>query len=112
MEAVMTSALGMTFATLGLLMAAPATAQSGYYVAVPVAPPSTPSLVTHLTTWTLDGRAYVAPRAADRHQLLCRQLAGRVGQLGSFTVRGEAYDARALAACNAHAGPVATTAAR
>ncbi|WP_380785005.1 hypothetical protein [Sphingomonas sp. R86521] len=100
----------MTLATFGLALATAATAQSGYYVAVPVAQPTAPSYVTHLTTWRLDGTSYVAARSADRHQLLCRQLAAQVGQLGSFTVRGEAYDASALAQCNAHAAAPATTA--
>lgn len=103
--------LRTTFATLGaglaLATATAAAAQTGYYVAVPVTPPTTPSFVTHLTTWRLDGAAYVAPRSADRHQLLCRQLAGQVGQLGSFSVRGAAYDADALAQCNANAKPAA-----
>ncbi|MEG3163898.1 hypothetical protein U1701_04760 [Sphingomonas sp. PB2P19] len=108
----MTRIFRVTFATIGMAIAASAAAQTGYYVAVPVTPPSAPTLVTHLTTWKLDGAAYVAPRAADRHQLLCRQLADQVGQLGSFTVRGQAYDADALAQCNAHARPVATAAAR
>ena len=94
-----------TIATLGLALATAATAQTGYYVAVPVAQPTAPSLVTHLTTWHAEGAAYVAPRSADRHQLLCRQVAGQVGQLGSFSVRGEAYDADALAQCNARAKP-------
>ena len=99
-----------TIATLSLALATAASAQTGYYVAVPVAQPTAPSLVTHLTTWHAEGTAYVAPRSADRHQLLCRQVAGQIGQLGSFSVRGEAYDADALAQCNARAKPA--TAAR
>ncbi len=101
-----------TIATLGLALATAASAQTGYtgyYVAVPVAQPTAPSLVTHLTTWHAEGTAYVAPRSADRHQLLCRQVAGQVGQLGSFSVRGEAYDADALAQCNARAKPATAT---
>ncbi|TXC72064.1 hypothetical protein FSB78_14740 [Sphingomonas ginsenosidivorax] len=101
----MTRILRGTLATFGLAFATAATAQTGYYVAVPVAQPTAPSLVTHLTTWRMSGTAYVAERSADRHQLLCRQLAGQVGPLGSFTVRGAAYDADALAQCNAHAKP-------
>ncbi len=98
-----------TIATLGLALATAATAQTGYYVAVPVAQPIAPSLVTHLTTWHAEGTAYVAARSADRHQLLCRQVAGQIGQLGSFSVRGEAYDADALAQCNARAKPATAT---
>ena len=95
----------VTFATFAVALAAPASAQTGYYVAVPVAAPTAASLVTHLTTWRLSGASYVADRSAYRHQQLCRQLAGQVGPLGSFTVRGQAYDADALAQCNAHAKP-------
>jgi hypothetical protein len=104
--------LRATFATFGLTLAAAASAQSGYYVAVPAAAPTTPSLVTHVTNWKLQGTAYVAEKAMDRHQVLCRLVAQQTGALASFTVRGTAYDADALAQCNAHARPAVTTASR
>ena len=108
----MTRVLRATFATFGLMLATAAAAQTGYYVAVPTTPPAAPSLVTHVTNWKLQGAAYVANKAMDRHQVLCRQLAAQTGPLASFTVRGTAYDADALAQCNAHAKPLATTASR
>ena len=101
-----------TIAALGLALATAASAQTGYYVAVPAAPPTAPSLVTHVTNWKLQGAAYVADKAMDRHQVLCRQLAQQTGPLASFTVRGTAYDADALAQCNAHAKPAVATASR
>ncbi len=101
-----------TFATFALALATAAAAQTGYYVAVPATPPTAPSLVTHVTRWTLQGASYVANKAADRHQVLCRQLAEQTGPLASFTVRGSAYDADALAQCNARAKPAVASASR
>jgi hypothetical protein len=109
---VMIRVLRATFAAFGFVLATAASAQSDYYVAVPAAAPTAPSLVTHVTSWKLQGTAYVAAKAMDRHQVLCRQLAAQTGPLTSFTVRGEAYDADALAQCNARAKPLATTASR
>lgn len=34
---------------------------------------------------------------------VCRQLAGKAGEITAFTYRGEVFDAEALAACNAAA---------
>ena len=109
---VMIRVLRATLATFGLTLATAAAAQTGYYVAVPATPPTAPSLVTHVTSWKLQGAAYVAAKAPDRHQVLCRQLAEQTGPLASFTVRGSAYDADALAQCNARAKPAVTAASR
>lgn len=76
-------------------------APTGYYIAVPAAPATQPNLMTHTTPWRLQDGAYVAAQAPERHQLLCQLVAQRVGTLASFTVRGKAYDADALAKCNA-----------
>ena len=75
----------------------------GYYVAVPAAKPSKTVLMTHATAWTLHDGAYVAPRAPERDTVLCELVARNVGALSSFTAGGNAYDADALAKCNAKA---------
>lgn len=36
---------------------------------------------------------------------VCRQLAGKAGEITAFTYRGETFDAEALAACNTSAKP-------
>ena len=95
----------LALATLALLaIPAAATAQvGGYYVAVPAAPPTKPSLMTHDTSWSLKNGAYVAQRAPERDTVLCELVARNVGTLSSFTAGGNAYDADALAKCNAKA---------
>ena len=86
------------------LIAGTAHAQTGgYYVAVPAQAPTHASLVTRETPWTLQGSAYVAARAPERDATLCDAVARSTGALSSFTVGGHAYDADALAKCNAHA---------
>ena len=80
-----------------------AQAPAGYYVAVPAAQPVKPALMTRATPWSLKGNAYVAARAPERDAVLCQLVAHNAGQLTSFTVGGKAYDADALAKCNAKA---------
>ena len=82
-----------------------AQAPTGYYVAVPAVQPAKPTLVTRNTAWSLQGGAFVAAQAPERHQVLCQLVADRVGGLSSFTVKGKAYDAEQLAKCNARAKP-------
>ena len=76
---------------------------SGYYVAVPVAAPAKTTLITRTTAWDRQGNAYVARRAPVRDATLCQMMARNAGTLSSFSVAGTAFDADALAKCNAHA---------
>ncbi len=88
------------------LLAVPVAASAqvgGYYVAVPAAKPTKAGLMTHATYWSLKDGAYVAPRASERDTVLCQLVARNVGTLSSFTAGGNAYDADALAKCNAKA---------
>jgi len=94
-------------APVALPAAAQAQAQTGYYVAVPEAQPTRATLVTRNTAWHAQGNALVADRAPERHQILCQLVARSTGPLASFTVRGKAYDADELAACNAKVKPAA-----
>lgn len=89
--------------TAALLTAAAAQAQPAYYVAVPVAPAAKPQLMTRSTPWQLQNGAYVANRAPERDLVLCQLVARDTGKLQSFAVGGKAFDADALATCNAKA---------
>ena len=102
----------LTFAAAlaGTTTAAHAQTPGGYYVAVPAAPPAKPTLMTRATPWSLQGDAYIAARAPERDAVLCQLVARSAGQLSSFTVGGQAYDAVQLAKCNARAKPNATAA--
>ena len=87
------------------MMATTAGAQpaQAYYVAVPATQPTDAHLVTRTAAWTAQGDAYVANRAPERPEILCQLVAGKVGPLTSFTVKGEALEADKLAKCNAKA---------
>ena len=89
----------------GTMVAGTAHAQAatGYYVAVPATAPARATVVTNSTPWVRQGNAYVAARAPERDAVLCDLVARNAGALNSFTVAGRAYDADALAKCNAHA---------
>ena len=112
--------LTMVAATLvgGTLIAGTAHAQgpANYYVAVPAAAPAKTTLIARTTVWDRQGDSYVAKRAVSRDAVQCQMLVQRAGALTSFTVAGQAFDADALAKCNAKAkstgGAVADVAAR
>ena len=75
----------------------------GYYTAIPAAQPTKTSLVTHSTVWKWQDTAFVANKAPERENVVCELIAQRVGKLSSFAVAGQAFDADALAKCNARA---------
>lgn len=75
----------------------------GYYTAIPAAQPTKTSFVTHTTVWKWNDSAFVAGKAPERENVVCELIAQRVGKLSSFTAGGQAFDADALAKCNARA---------
>jgi hypothetical protein len=79
---------------------APAT---GYYTATPAAQPTKTSFITHSTVWKWNDNAFVAGKAPEREAIVCELIAQRVGKLNAFTAAGQAFDADALAKCNARA---------
>ena len=90
-------------AAAAFLVAGAAQAQPAYYVAVPATPAAKTQLMTRSTPWNLQNGAYVANRAPERDLVLCQLVARDTGPLQSFAVGGKAFDADALAACNAKA---------
>ena len=76
---------------------------AGYYTATPLAKPGKTSVITRSTVWKWRDTAYVADKAPEREVVLCELVAQRVGTLSAFTVAGQAFDAEALAKCNARA---------
>ena len=91
----------LTAGTLVSATTAHAQAPTGYYVAVPTAQPAKDSLVTRTAAWRLQGGAYVANQAPERTEVLCQLVAGKAGELASFSVKGQPLDAGKLAQCNA-----------
>lgn len=87
-----------------LLLAPASLAQTARgYSATPVAAPTKASLVTRSTLWKCADGVCTAAQATSRDAIVCELVAKEVGALSSFTAKGQAFDADALAKCNAKA---------
>jgi uncharacterized low-complexity protein len=90
-------------AALCLSAATPALAQSGHYTATPAEAPKKASFITQTTVWKCKDGTCAAPKSTMTDKVMCERVVQRVGALSTFTVAGTAFDAEALAACNARA---------
>ena len=75
----------------------------GYYSATPVTAPAKASVVTRTTVWKCGEGTCVASKATSRDSIMCELVVREVGTLQSFSANGTAFDADALAKCNARA---------
>ena len=75
----------------------------GYYSATPVTAPAKSSVVTRTTVWKCGEGTCVASKATSRDTIMCELVVREVGALQSFSANGTAFDADALAKCNARA---------
>ena len=75
----------------------------GYYSATPVTAPAKTSVVTRTTVWKCGEGTCVASKATSRDAIMCELVVREVGTLSSFSAGGTAFDADALAKCNARA---------
>ena len=75
----------------------------GYYSATPVTAPAKSSIVTRTTVWKCGEGTCVASKATSRDTIMCELVVREVGALQSFSAGGAAFDADALAKCNARA---------
>lgn len=86
------------------LISTTAGAQSaGYYSATPVAAPTKVSIITSGTLWKCTDGVCTAKKSTQRDQIMCQMVVQRVGALSAFTAGGTAFEAEALAKCNARA---------
>ena len=90
-------------AALAVFAATPALAQGPYYSATPSGELKKASLVTRNTLWKCNDGTCVANKSGDRPSVMCELVVQRVGALQSFSAGGTAFDADALAKCNARA---------
>ena len=97
------AAAALTTAALLSPIAADAQTSGSFYTATPVAKPTSESIITNATLWTLQDATYTANRSPERPKILCELVVKRVGALSSFSAGGQAFDADALAKCNARA---------
>ena len=97
------AAAALASAALLSPVAAAAQGPAGFYIATPVAKPASSTIITNATLWTWQDTAYTASHAPERPNILCELVVKRVGALSSFSAGGKAFDADALAKCNARA---------
>lgn len=93
------------FATLivaaATFAAAPAVAST--YSAKPATTPNSARIIARDISWTCGPDACQGSTEESRPAVLCQGLAKRAGHLTSFVANGRAFDAAALAKCNASA---------
>ena len=97
--------LGSGLVTAALLLSAPGHAAGpGYYAATPVTAPAARRLVVRDTLWQCgDAGCAASAKGNSRPAIVCQSLVKEVGALASFRAGAEAFDADALAKCNARA---------
>lgn len=97
------SAFAAALSVAALAFAAPASAGSaGYYQASLASPPAKARLVAKGLVWNCDDTQCTASqKSPSRDAIVCSALAKQVGPLTGFAVAGKAFDAEALASCNA-----------
>lgn len=97
-------ALTWTALTFGTAITpAPANAQapSGpYYRAELVQPASDARIIAGDLVWACEGTSCVAKKGTSRPLRICREVNRKLGEVASFTAKGEALPAEDLAKCN------------
>lgn len=97
-------ALTWTALTFGTAIApAPANAQApqkNYYHAELAQPASQQRVVAGDLVWSCDGTSCVANKGASRPLRVCREVNRKLGEVATFTAKGEALPAEDLAKCN------------
>lgn len=99
----LTAAAVLASAALLTPVAANAADGEPYYAATPVTAPTKTVLITSGTLWKWNNTAFTAAKGPQRDGIVCELVAQRAGKLAAFTVAGQAFDADALAKCNARA---------
>jgi len=65
--------------------------------------PASTTFVASDTLWSCGDNGCTAAKSTSRPTMVCASAARKVGALSSFTFREQAFDADALAKCNANA---------
>ena len=96
--------LALAYAALtigGAVSPAPAEARSTnpHYVAQLVQPTDKTVEILRGTPWTCDGTVCTAPKTGSRALTVCRNFVRKIGEVSSFTVKGEELAADEMAKC-------------
>ena len=80
----------------------PAQAASTSFYEVQLAAPvsSARTTVVNDVAWKCDGATCRGSQGTSRAEVVCARLARKVGEVASFTAKGETLDAEGLAKCN------------
>ena len=80
----------------------PAYAASGAFYEVQLAAPVDGAKTTILNdvAWKCDGATCRGNQGNSRAEVVCARLARKIGEVASFTAKGETLDAEGLAKCN------------
>ena len=95
--------LRSAFLVASLLLATPALAAGPHFQAEPAATPAETRFALRDTLWRCGDAGCAAAESSSRPAIVCAVLAREVGQLRSFSVKGEALSPEALEKCNARA---------
>lgn len=88
------------FGTLVAPTAAEARDNAPYYRAELTQPAAERIVVASGVAWTCEGTTCVAAKGTSRPLRVCRGLQRDLGEIASFTTKGEALEAKKLAKCN------------
>ena len=61
---------------------------------------SAKTTVVNVVAWKCDGATCRGSQGTSRAEIVCARLARKVGEVASFTAKGETLDAEGLAKCN------------
>jgi hypothetical protein len=80
----------------------PAQAASTAFYEVQLAAPidGAKTTVVNDVAWKCEGATCRGSQGSSRAEIVCARLARKVGEVASFTAKGEALDAEGLAKCN------------
>jgi hypothetical protein len=92
-----------TLLAASLAFVGTAQAQSPTYRAVPATAVAQASVIADGVLWRCGSEGCLATNATSRPAIVCAQAVRKVGKLESFSVGTQAFDAEALAKCNAKA---------
>ena len=88
------------FGALAAPTAAEARESGPYYRAELTQPAAERIIVASGVAWTCEGTTCVAAKSTSRPMRVCRDLQRDLGEIATFTTKGEALEAKKLAKCN------------
>jgi hypothetical protein len=82
-------------------------AAAGSYYEVQLAAPLAGAKTTVVSdvAWTCDGATCRASEGSSRAEVVCARVARKLGEVASFSAKGETLDAQGLAKCNGEKTP-------